>query len=274
MNTLLADEAAVLQDLRRSGLVVERIRDFAAYLVNKGSFKKLTESHSYQRGWIYLQSLSSQIPVQVLDPKPGEKILDLAAAPGSKTTQIAVCMKNQGEIVAVEPEHIRFERLNFNLQKQGVSIVKSICGRGEKVLREFAGHFDRVLIDAPCSSEGTFCLNDRSTFAHWSLDFVRQMAKVQKRLLTAALEALRPGGLVVYSTCALSPEENEAVIEEVLQNFPALSTMPILPKYPCLKPALTFWEGQVFSTGVAKARRIYPAELWEGFFVCALRKSP
>lgn len=273
VNTLLAGEDAVLKDLRKSGLAVERIREFAAFVVTRGSFKKLTQSRSFEEGWIYLQSLSSQIPVQALDPQPGEKILDLAAAPGGKTTQMAALMQNRGEIVAVEPDRIRFERLSFNLKKQGVTIVRAICGRGEKMTQEFAGVFDRVLIDAPCSSEGTFCLRDRSTFAHWSVDFVVQMARLQKKLLMAALKAVKPGGTLVYSTCALSPEENEAVIDDVLQKFPEVTTAPVILKYPCLKPALPVWQSQTFSRPVAHARRIYPAEMWDGFFVCRMRKS-
>jgi 16S rRNA (cytosine1407-C5)-methyltransferase len=274
VNSLKARPSDVIRDLGKSGLVSEEVRGFAGtFVLKKGSFKKLTESRSYEEGWIYLQSLSSQIPPLVLSPLPGETVLDLAAAPGGKTCQMAAFMENRGEIVAIEPDQIRCERLQFNVEKQGAKIATVVRARGEKCVgEEFEGRFDRVLIDAPCSSEGTFLAGKRATFSHWSEVFVRDAAKLQKKLIAAALRCVKPGGLVAYSTCALSPEENECVIDAALSDHPGTFTEEIPLKFPFLRPPLASWDGAAFFSGVRRARRIYPSSLTEGFFVALLRR--
>lgn len=273
VNTLRAEAPLVLRELTKIGLICEPVLGFPhTFILKKGSFKKLTESRSYENGWIYLQSLSSQIPPLVLQPAAGEKILDMAAAPGGKTCQIAALMHGSGEVVALEPDNIRFERLKYNVEKQGAAIVKTLNIPGERLPQEHFGSFDRVLLDAPCSSEGTFSVLDRRTYGHWSVEFVQKSAKIQKRLLAIAVKAVRTGANLVYSTCALSPEENEAVIHDALKNFPELDVETITLKHPFLKPALPSWNGDHFDPRVTKARRIYPSETMEGFFVCALRK--
>lgn len=274
LNPLKATLADVEKDLRKCGLVAEPLRTPpGAFVLKKGSFKKLSESRSYAEGWIYLQSLSSQIPPIVLNPLPGEAVLDLAAAPGGKTCQMAALLGNRGEIVAVEPDGIRFERLKYNVEKQGADVVTVLRARGEKLGPEFAERFDKVLIDAPCSSEGTFLAAKRSTFSHWSEDFVLDAAKLQKKLLASALRCTKPGGLVAYSTCALSPEENEGVLHAALTENPGAVTEEIPLKFPFLRPALARWGGVEFAAGVRRARRIYPSVATEGFFVALLRKA-
>lgn len=272
INSLKATEEEVLKELWKIGIPcapVSGIRN--AYLLKKESPKKLQSSKAFNEGKIYLQSLSSQIPALILNPQPGEKILDMAAAPGGKTTQMAAMMKNKGEIVALEHHPLRFEKLVFNVKRQGAHIVQPFKMRGEAWKEEEA--FDRILLDAPCSSEGTFSIRDRKTHAHWSLDFVCQMALRQKRLLSSAVRFLKPGGLLLYSTCALSPEENEEVIDKVLQEFPSFEVLPIPFKFPFLRSPLSCWEGKYFDPRLQKARRIYPSFLMEGFFVCLFKKN-
>lgn len=274
LNTLKATEGDVMRAFAKTDLVCEPIPNFSgAYTLKKGSFKKLTESRPYVEGWIYVQSLSSQIPPLVLMPRSGEMVLDMAAAPGGKTCQMAALMQGIGEIIALEPDKVRFERLKHNVEKQGATIVRCLNIPGEKLGVEFESYFDRVLLDAPCSSEGTFCLNDRTSYAHWSVDFVAKMAKRQKKLLTAAWRALKPGGLLVYSTCAMSPEENEEVVDFGLKELPECSAVAIPLKHSFLTRAMPSWNGLHFAPGVTEARRIYPSEKMEGFFVAALRKS-
>lgn len=273
VNTLLADEAAVTRDLAKNGVIVEAVTGIpGAFRLKEGSRKKLDGSRAYGEGWIYLQSLSSQIPPLVLAPRPGESVLDMAAAPGGKTCQMAALMKNRGELVAVEPDTIRCERLRYNIAKQKVAIATVIQGRGEKLGEEHVGRYDRVLLDAPCSSEGTFLARARGSFSHWSEEFVRKTAVLQKKLMTVALACLKPGGTLVYATCALSPEENEAVVAHALLSCSGLVTLDVVLKNPFLRPALAAWNGEAFPSGVAKARRIYPSPQMEGFFVCMLRK--
>ena len=136
VNRLKANAHGLIKELKQPGLICEPVKNFPdAFLFKKGSLKKLRESRPYEEGWIYLQSLSSQIPPMVLDPKPGERVLDLAAAPGGKTCQMAAMMQNRGEIVAVEPHPIRYEKLVYNLKKQGVEIAKAYKISGTEFAR-------------------------------------------------------------------------------------------------------------------------------------------
>ena len=136
VNRLKANAHGLIKELKQPGLICEPVKNFPdAFLFKKGSLKKLRESRPYEEGWIYLQSLSSQIPPMVLDPKPGERVLDLAAAPGGKPCQMAAMMQNRGEIVAVEPHPIRYEKLVYNLKKQGVEIAKAYKISGTEFAR-------------------------------------------------------------------------------------------------------------------------------------------
>ena len=283
-----ADASLVRHELKKKEIICEEVKNFPnAFLVKKGSLKKLRESKPYEEGWIYLQSLSSQIPPMALDPQPGERVLDLAAAPGGKTCQMAVMMQNQGEIVAVDPHPIRYEKLVYNLKKQGVEMAQAVKISGEKIVGatlrgcpQEGGHigpplhkgFDRILLDAPCSSAGTLCLKDPGGFNHWSLALVFEMAAKQKKLMRAAVTCLKPGGFLLYSTCALSPEENEAVIDWTLNEFPEMQSCPIPLKYPFLNPHLPQWQTTKFHRDVSRARRIYPTPIMEGFFVSLLHR--
>lgn len=273
INSLKSSEEAVLKDLGFWDLQCEPFRDFPhAYELKKGSHKKLSETQSFKEGWIYLQGLTSQLPPLVLDPQPGERVLDMAAAPGGKTTYIAALMKNEGEIVALEPDPIRFERMSFNIERQGAKVLP-LNIKGEKLDSKYSEYFDRVLLDAPCSSEGTFLAHDRKGYSHWSVSFVQNISALQKKLLAAAVGYLKPGGRLVYSTCSLSPEENEAVVDWALTQFPQLTALDFQLKHSYLKPGLPSWNGQPFKPGVLKSRRVYPSPSMEGFYLASFKKT-
>ncbi len=272
VNTLKASVAQVIKSLGKWGIELTPVDWLPnALIVKKGSFKKITDSEAYSDGWIYLQSLSSQIPPLVLAPKPGEHVLDMAAAPGGKTTQMAAMMNNEGRLVAIEPDRIRFERMEANIQRQGAR-VETFNRSALSLPEDFKEAFDAVLLDAPCSSEGTFDANDRSTFGHWSVDYVNKIAIKQKKLLNRAFECVKPGGRVVYSTCSLSPEENECVLDAVLSELKGIKAQPILLKSAFLKPPFSVW-GKKLNPEVCQARRIYPGPTMEGFFVFLMTKN-
>jgi len=212
----------------------------------------------YQYGRIYLQSLSSVVPVLVLDPRPGESVLDIAAAPGSKTTQIAAAMRNQGRVLANEQDPIRAQRLMYNLRLQGCVNVEVRVGRGEKLPEETTESFDRVLLDVPCSGEGRFVAGVASTYRSWSPRLVSECVKVQRKLIAAGVRALRPGGVLVYATCTLNKQENENQIDN------ALESLPVKIERPSLSPP----GAQPTEHGF----RIFPTREMEGFFVCRMRK--
>ena len=211
------------------------------------------------------------IPPLVLAAKPGSKVLDLTAAPGSKTTQLAALMQNQGFILANEINAIRAERLKFNIEKQGVTIAEVRVGDGKRLEETYEEYFDSVLLDAPCSGEGLFLASEPKTYRFWSARKVRELAAEQKKLLRTALWALKPGGTLVYSTCTLAREENEAVLDWAFERYgPALKAEPITLQIPGAEPGLA-----TEKSGQAQSRnylRIYPSTLMEGFFVAKLRK--
>ena len=206
---------------------------------------------------MYSQGVESQIPVLVLDPRPGETVLDLCAAPGSKATQIAAHMNNEGMLVANEPVRDRFFRLKSVVDLMGARVtLKMVDGR-----RFSSALFDRILVDAPCSSEGRFNVHEPKTTRYWSVRKVHEMAHKQKGLLLNASRLLKPGGVLVYATCTFAVEENEAVVDWLLRKTEGrLSLEPIalddVPSYPV----------QTFNPRVAGCLRVLPDGRMEGFF--------
>ena len=183
----------------------------------KSDKRKLIDLDAYTDGLFYIQSLSSMLPVIALDPKPNEKILDIAAAPGSKTTQIAAIMNNTGQIVANDNSRIRGYKLQANLKTQGVTNTSVIISAGQTLWQQYPEYFDRSLVDAPCSMEGTFVTSKPKTYEYWSVKAIKELVQRQKWLLRSAVSATKPGGTIVYSTCTLEPEENEKIIEWILK---------------------------------------------------------
>ncbi|WJW74987.1 RsmB/NOP family class I SAM-dependent RNA methyltransferase [Thiohalobacter sp. IOR34] len=244
-----------------------------AFTLPSAQREALSHSKAVAEGAIYIQNLSSMLPPWLLDPQPGEEVLDLAAAPGSKTTQMAGLMQNRGRIAAVEAVRPRFFRLRANLAAQGVEMVQTYLADGSHIWRKTPERFDRVLLDAPCSSEGRIRLDQPASYAHWSPAKIRDMARKQGRLLFSAVQCLKPGGRLLYSTCSFAPEENEAVLDRLLRTFgDALEVLPVELPFANWRPGLAEWQGRAFAPALAGARRILPAGAMEGFFLCLLEK--
>ena len=282
INSLKAERNLIKEKLEHEGFRLESVSWYSdAFILREGRLKDLEKTESYRNGEIYVQNLSSMIPPLVLSPKPGEAVLDLTAAPGSKTTQMASLMKNEGKIIANESDKVRFEKLKSNVLLQGAKNVEVILGYGESIGKKFPEHFDKVLLDAPCSAEGRFDVRTPSSYRYWNLKTVRENAKLQKKLLASAIAALKPGGVLVYSTCTFAPEENEEVINDALERFKGMVEIENvgarhaspLRSLSNQMSGLTAWEGQKFSSEVRKSIRILPTETMEGFFVAQLRKK-
>ncbi|MDB4979230.1 MAG: rRNA ((5)-)-methyltransferase RsmF [Candidatus Peribacteria bacterium] len=169
-------------------------------------------------GHVYMQEASSMLPVALLDPQPGEKILDMSAAPGSKTTQMAARMNNTGLIIANDVQEKRLWTLKSALHRLGVTNMIVTKKVGQWFGKNMTGRFDRVLCDAPCTAQGT-SRKDSDALDYCSLDNIGKMAKLQRELLEAAIHACKTGGRIVYSTCTLTPEENEDVVRSMLDKF-------------------------------------------------------
>jgi len=276
VNSLKASSRNLKEQLEPEGFKVENVlwyRD--AFILRKGAQKDLEKTKAYLNGEIYVQGLSSMIPALILDPQPGEKTLDLAAAPGSKTTQLACLMKNQGVLTANDENPIRLEKLKANLDRQGASNVELLPpGDGGLVWKDRYETFDRVLLDAPCSSEGRFRADIPSTFGYWKDDTNRKMAKLQRRLFKSAVLSLKVGGTLVYSTCTFSPEENEGVLQSALETYgDALAVDKISIALPPHSQGLTGWGDLKFDPQVVHSVRILPTADVEGFFAVKLKKT-
>jgi len=236
---------------------------------------KLIATEYFDDGRIYVQNLSSMLAPVALNPQPNEQVLDLAAAPGGKTTMIASMMNNQGLLSAVEPVKGRFFKLKANLDRAGVEIVKCYMMDGRAVGTKTPERFDRILLDAPCSSEARFKLDKPDSWSHWNTRKVKECAKKQKRLILSAFNALKVGGEMVYCTCSFSPEENELVIASLIKRCgSAVSIEPISLGIENTVEGITEWKGKSLPVEISKSTRVIPNELFDGFYLCRIKKQP
>ena len=275
VNSLKIDEERLEHIFKEEGLSVQKYRSIpgAFILIGNSQLKHLTALQSYRDGYFYVQSLSSMLPPLILDPNLGESILDMTAAPGSKTTQMAALMKNSGEITALDNNQVRIYKLLAILEGQGAKNTKVIRTDGRFYWRDHREAFDKVLLDAPCSGEGRINVEDKESFSNWSVKNVERMHFLQKSLIFSAVNCLRIGGALVYSTCTLSPEENEMVIEFALTKFKShLVVEGIDFHLTNFSPAISSYKGIKFDPQIKKAVRIFPDDKFEGFFICKLRK--
>lgn len=262
VNTLKATDAEVMDVLREEQVQFERVKEIPhAFAIKNRTDKELLEHPLTKEGKIYLQGISSMLPPIILDPKGGEHILDLCAAPGSKTSELAALSGNQAKIIAIEENDVRFLKLKNTLTIQGTQNVEARRADGTIISHEFANFFDKILADVPCSAEGRIDINDKRSFAYWSEKNIVAHAKLQRRLLRSAVECLKPGGTLVYSTCTLAPEENEQMVGWLLGEYPSMKAEEI--KLPFATAKKTAHGGQV----------ILPNNLMEGFFVAKLKKA-
>jgi NOL1/NOP2/sun family putative RNA methylase len=274
VNTLKTTRDALLPRLAELAFQVDAVPWYdAAFILRNKSKRELIETPMYANGEIYVQSLSSMLPPLILDPKPGETVCDLAAAPGSKTTQMAALMNNTGEIVANDRSKIRLHKLVANLKMQGVANVRTSLADGKMLWKRFPEYFDKMLVDVPCSLEGRFIANEPKSYDGWSVRKVQMLGVLQQHLLRSAVSATKPGGIIVYATCTLSPEENEQVIDWILDKERGIVEIePIDFSLENLQPGLTSWERKEFSPRLRETVRILPSETMEGFYLAKLRK--
>lgn len=274
VNTLKASSHTLIPELTRMGISVLSVPWYAdAFILQKPTLREFTDLPQYKEGLVYVQSLSSMLPPLILGPQPGQRILDLTAAPGSKTTQIAAMMQNHGMIVANDTSRTRLYRLEANLSQQGVINANIEHVDGRSLWKTYPEYFDAALVDAPCSMEGRFCTKVPHSFADWSLKKVRDLSLLQRFLLRSAISATKPGGTIVYSTCTLSPEENEGVLDWLMNKDKGVVAIEEIA-VPGLSAhqGITAWGDRHYDMALERAIRIYPSKEMEGFFVVKLQK--
>ena len=256
VNTLISTFEEVIQFLDKNNISYSAVNDIPNAIIINDSYD-VTKTKLYENGAIYLQSLSSMLPPLILNPKEDAHILDMCAAPGSKTTQLSALTNNKACITACEFDKIRAERLKYNLNKLGTSRV-TVLVKDSRNLDEFF-RFDTIMLDAPCSGSGTVLLNEESKQV-FSQKVIDKCQKRQISLLKKGLSMLNKNGVLVYSTCSILKEENEQVLKACLNNN--FELLPIdkekydLPYLPSLENTIT----------------IAPTELYEGFFVAKIKR--
>jgi tRNA (cytosine49-C5)-methyltransferase len=243
------------------------------YKIKSEDKQTLTQTSMFYEGELYIQNLSSMIPPLLLSPQPEETVLDLAAAPGGKTLMLAGMMENTGWLSAVEMQRERFFRMCDNLKIQGVTNAHTYMTDGRSVGKKCPEMFDRILLDAPCSSEARFKTHDPKSMSYWSIHKVKETSKLQQRMLLSAYDALKVGGRLVYSTCSFSPEENESPLNYLLKRHAEhLRTLPINLPFDNIQKPLEKWGKETYDERIQNAVRILPTDTIDGFFICLLEK--
>ena len=262
VNTLKSNIQEVEEVLIKENIKFEKvIWSEDAFIIKDSCEEDIQKLDIYKQGKIYLQSLSSMLPPIVLKPEEGKDILDMAAAPGGKTTQMAALSNNKAHITACEMNNIRIEKLKYNIEKQGASCVY-IMPKDSRQIDDFFS-FDQILLDSPCSGSGTLEENNSNTEKYFTLKLIEKSTKSQYALLKKALKILKPGHEMVYSTCSILREENEDIVNKVLKEakaeivkieFEGIEELPVLP--------VTI-EGTLC---------VMPTEQYEGFYIAKIRR--
>jgi len=271
INTLMGSVEEIKKSIEAKGWKLEPIPWCKeGFWISHGERRDVGNLLEHHQGKIYVQEAASMIPPLVLDPQPGEVVLDMCAAPGSKTTQMGAMMKNEGLIIANDNKGIRMQSLGINTQRSGLTNVLISLMAGK---RFYQFKFDKILLDAPCSGTGTI-RKSLKTIRIWNPITITKIARDQKELIKRAFENLKEGGEMVYSTCSLEPEEDEGVVDYLLKEFPNAEVVPVkLPGLKLGKPVLEF-EGVKYDPRVKHSLRIWPQDNdTEGFFVCKIKKK-
>ncbi len=236
----------------------------------KGERRDIGNLLEHSLGYFYVQEAVSMIPPIVLDPKPGEIVLDICAAPGSKASQIAQYMQNKGVLIANDYKGIRLAPLGINMQRMGITNCLITLMHGQWFAKTSL-KFDKVLLDAPCTGTGTIRKSIK-TLRIWNPGMVKKISYEQKRLIETAFGLLKKGGAMVYSTCSLEPEENEGVVDSLLKNHKDALLEEIKLNIKKSPPVEEF-EGVGYGKEIKKCLRLWPQDNdTEGFFVAKIKK--
>ena len=263
VNTLKTSIEKVEKVLKNNNIEFEKVSwSDVAYIVKNVREDTLKELEIYKNGEIYLQSLSSMLPPIVLEPKENTDILDMCAAPGGKTTQLASLTNNNANITACELNKIRIEKLKYNIEKQGATSVY-IMQEDSRRINDFFS-FDNILLDAPCSGSGTLNVEDVNLEKTFTEKLIEKSQKAQLELLSKAIKILKQGQEMVYSTCSILNVENEEIVSKILKN----NKVEIVPIEFEGKEELT-----LLPTKIDGTLCVMPTEFYEGFFIAKIRKN-
>lgn len=263
INTIKTSIQNIKSELEKSNIKYEDVSwSKDALILSNADESKIQNLDIYKNGEIYLQSLSSMLPPIILEPKEGEDILDMTAAPGGKTTQMAAISNNKAHITACEMNNIRIEKLKYNVKMQGASCVY-IMQKDARQIDDFFS-FDKILLDAPCSGSGTLNFEDKNIEKYFTEKLIEKSVKAQKTLIKKAIKILKKESTMVYSTCSILNTENEEIVKKILEetnseivpiDFEGKENIPALP------------------VSINGTLCVCPSELYEGFFVAKIKKK-
>lgn len=261
VNTIKTSMTEIKEILEKEEISFKEVpwNDFALIIENADE-SRIRKLQIYNNGEIYMQSLSSMIPPIVLNPQANESILDMAAAPGGKTTEMACLSNNQAMITACEKNKIRCDKLKYNLEKQGANRV-TIMQEDARKLSDFF-KFDKILLDAPCSGSGTINITDSNLEKYFSKELYIRAIKTQKELLEKAAKIVKIGGEIVYSTCSILKDENEKIVQNIL-NKNNFEIVPI---------NMNITEIPILPTTIEGTLCVCPTKIYEGFYVAKIKK--
>lgn len=269
VNTLKISILELKKRLEKKGNELEPI-DWIPYgfnVVKEGS--NLGSSHEFLQGYYYLQNVASMLSAIILDPTPNDTVIDMCAAPGSKSTHLAQLMGNVGTLILIDKNKNRIPALEVNLRRMG--IINSIVFNMDAInLSDLNVKGDKILLDAPCTGEGLI-RQDPSRKKSKKMKDIEKMVLIQKKLLNAGLNALKPGGTLLYCTCSIAPEENELVVNDILKNLKKFKIIDISKKYGV--KGLTKVFGMKLLEDLHFSQRLYPhIHDTIGFYFCLIKK--
>jgi NOL1/NOP2/sun family putative RNA methylase len=254
--------------LEEKGFILSKLKIAPHGFIVKRSPISLGATHEYLLGYYYIQGPASMLPVYELEVKPKELVLDMAAAPGGKATQILQLSKDKAKLVAVDISRKRIRALRSNLNRMGFS--NFIILRADSRKLNYNGIFDKILLDAPSTGEGII-RKDPSRKKSRDINDLKHVAKLQVEMLKAGVNYLKPGGILVYAACTLAVEEGEFVVSNVIEEVGDVETLPL--NIPHVSGVDEF-NGVIFNASVKRCGRLLPhVHGTEGFFVCKLRKK-
>ncbi len=239
-----------------------------------GDRKAVTESALHAAGEVYVMNASSLIPALALAPEPDQDILDVCASPGGKSAHIAALTRNGARLWLNDGIKSRLKKLQELIDIMNISTVNVTDVQGQYLDKFVDATFDRILLDAQCSGEGMADLSRPDALKFWTPDRIEKMSRLQQRMLVAAFKLLRPGGTLVYSTCTIAPEENEAPVDHLVRHNDEAVIEPIPVDVPEGRPGLARWEGRSYHPDLRHAMRIVPNAFMEAFFVCRITRRP
>lgn len=274
LNPLVADPAKTLKQMAGlgwSGTAFDWLEN--GYSVDS-SLEALRDSQLAANGALLIQNAASWLPVLALDPQPGDTILDVCAAPGGKTTHIAAITNNQACITANDNSRARLMKLQAMCKRLAAEVDRFTLFDALRLARKLEDEqFDRILIDAPCSGEGMMQFDRDKDLEMWSVAHIKRLQQLQKRLLSQAWQLLKPGGTLVYSTCTMAPEENEAVVDYGLRALEGMRVVPFKVDLPNRVPPVVGWNGKAYSLAIQGSLRLRPSKNIEAFYVCKFIKE-